>query len=410
MKVLFLTQYYPPETGAPQNRLHDLAVRLSRAGHDVSVLTAMPNYPKMEIYEGYRKALFRKEVVDGVRVFRSWIFVSKSKGVFLRLLNYFSFVLSSMFVGIFRIPRHDIIFCESPPLFLGISALTIKSFKRAKLVFNVSDLWPESAEKLGLVTNKFLLRICTVLEEYCYKKSDLISGQTQGIQQDIKNRFPTKDVVWLPNGSDISRYIPVWPRPNRWRLKCGFNDSDLVFYYGGILGHAQGLEIILDTASRFGDNVKFVIMGSGPLKQELLAQKEKQSLDNVFILDGVPKSEMANILSEIDAAIVPLRKLELFLGAIPSKIFDVLAMEKPIVLGVDGEAKKLFVDQGNCAVYFEPEDRKECVICVQNLVDNPDLMVQLGKNGSKFVRKHFDRQQIALNFEKKLTKLLNDGK
>ena len=170
MKFLILSQYYPPETGAPQNRLHSLALNLVKNGCEVEVLTAMPNYPKMEIFDNYKGLSYFKEDIDGIKVHRSKIYVSKSKGVLKRLLNYFSFVFSSIRVSN-KLSKTDYVICESPPLFLGISALFISKKLKAKLIFNVSDLWPESAEKLDIVSNKFSLNLAYKLEEYLYKKS-----------------------------------------------------------------------------------------------------------------------------------------------------------------------------------------------------------------------------------------------
>lgn len=245
MKVLFLTQYFPPEVGAPQNRLFELAVRLKNKGVGITVLTAMPNYPAMEIHEDYIGKEYVYEEMDGLKVHRSAIYVSKSKSIVKRLQNYFSFVWSSYKVGRKKVEGNfDYIFCESPPLFLGISAYLLCKNKGAKLIFNVSDLWPESAEKLGLVTNKFFLHLATILEEFLYKKSVLITGQTQGIVANIQARFPSKEVYWLPNGVDLSYYNPEEVTSN-WREENGFSSTDKLFLYAGIIGYAQGLDLSL---------------------------------------------------------------------------------------------------------------------------------------------------------------------
>ena len=185
MKLLILTQYYPPEIGAPQNRLHELALRLKYKNIHVEVLTALPNYPKMEVFEDYRRKQKRQEYIEGISVHRSWIYVTKSKQILSRLLNYFSFVWSSYWKGR-KLGEFDFLLVESPPLFLGYSAMALSRKLNAKLIFNVSDLWPESAEKLGLVTNRQLLNLAYRLEHKCYAKASLITGQTQGIVDDIK--------------------------------------------------------------------------------------------------------------------------------------------------------------------------------------------------------------------------------
>ena len=282
MKLLILTQYFPPEVGAPQNRLFELAVRLKNKGIDVTVFTAMPNYPQMVIHKAYKNKIYYKEQIEGITVHRSWIFVSNKKNIVLRLLNYFSFVFTSLIFGIFKTKKTDFILCESPPLFLGITAYLLSKFKGAKLIFNVSDLWPESAEKLGLITNKFLLGITTKLEEFLYRKSKLITGQTQGIVKNISDRFPNKKVYWLKNGVDIKLYDNDKIQSD-WREKNGFKSNDFIALYAGIIGHAQGLETILYAADNIKENkyIKFVFIGSGPVKETLLKIKEEKGLDNV---------------------------------------------------------------------------------------------------------------------------------
>ena len=171
MRFTILTQYYPPETGAPQNRLSDLAMQLRNAGFEVIVITAMPNYPKNEIFKPYKGKLFVAETIQDITIYRSWIFVGKSRSVIPRLLNYFSFVITSFFTGLFKLKKQDFILCESPPLFLGISGLLLSVFKKSKFIFNISDLWPESAEKLGVIKNKRILKLTEKLECYLYRKS-----------------------------------------------------------------------------------------------------------------------------------------------------------------------------------------------------------------------------------------------
>lgn len=407
MKLLILTQYFPPEVGAPQNRLFELAIRLHKAGIDITVLTAMPNYPQMEIYEAYRNKSYVYEEMEGLKVHRSSIFVSKSKAILNRLRNYFSFVISSSRIGNSKLGNFDFLLCESPPLFLGYSALYLARRKKAKLIFNVSDLWPESAEKLGVVTNKYLLKLAYNLEEKLYKRSCLVTGQTQGICTNIVARFPNVKTYWLPNGVDLTYYNPSTVVPGDWRMRNNFSEQDFIFLYAGIIGIAQGLEIILQAAQNFKHSmhVKFVLMGSGPEKNRLLELKEKLSLTNVIFLEPVTKKEMPLILKSINAAIVPLRKLELFMGAIPSKLFENLAMEVPVLLGVDGEARDLFITKGNCGLYFEPENSAQLTEGITLLINNPEKVLQLGKNGRKFVNEQFNREIIAQKFHEQLIKL-----
>jgi len=407
LKLLILTQYFPPEVGAPQNRLFELAVRLQKLGVDITVLTAMPNYPQMEIYQGYKDKKYSYEVMEGLKVHRSSIYVSKSKSIINRLRNYFSFVISSARVGNAKLGNFDFLLCESPPLFLGYSAMRLARQKKAKLIFNVSDLWPESAEKLGVVNNKTLLKLAYNLEEKLYKRSCLVTGQTQGICHNINERFPSVKTYWLPNGVDLSYYNPAKIEAGSWREKNNFAKEDVLLLYAGIIGIAQGLEVILHSAKSFIDKptVKFVFIGSGPEKDKLLQLKAELKLSNVFFLDAISKKEMPSVLKSINAAIIPLRKLDLFLGAIPSKIFENLAMEVPVLLGVNGEARQLFIDKGNAGLYFEPENSESLTAAIIKLTDDKEVALQLGRNGRHFVNEFFNRENIAQNFFEKLNTL-----
>lgn len=317
-----------------------------------------------------------------------------------RLMNYFSFVLSSLLIGTFKAGKQDVVLCESPPLFLGISALWLKWIKGSKLIFNVSDLWPESAERLGLVKNRFFLGAATRLEEFIYRNSWLISGQTQGIVRDISERIPGKKVFWLKNGVDIDLYDTARDFQD-WKPKLGYHPSDFVLVYAGILGYAQGLDVIINAAEilKPEQSIKFLFVGSGPEKARLEALVKSKGLDNVKFLPVVSKREIAEIVWSINAAVIPLKKLDIFKGAIPSKIFENLILKKPILLGVEGEAKELFIDQGKCGLSFEPEDHIDLAEKIMTLFNSKEQCRIFGENGFSYVREHFSRDDIAAGFD-----------
>jgi len=399
MKILILTQYFPPETGAPQNRLYEIALRLKAFGAEVSVLTGFPNYPKYEVFEGYRGKFYQREDMDGLDVHRAYIYARPGKGLFNRMLNYGSFVISSLWVGLFKVGKADLIICESPPLFLGWTAVWLKRHHRARLLFNVSDLWPESVLKLGLVKNPLLLKTSTWLESWIYQKSDLISGQTQGIVADIRRRFPHKSIFWLKNGVDAADLKSRLTGRN-WRNEYGFAESDLLFYFGGLLGYAQGIDCIIKAAMQLLDlpQVKFVIVGEGPEKERLMQMKRALGTENVFFFPGVAKAEIADVIQAMDVGIIPLRKLDIFLGAIPSKIFEILCLKKPVLLGIEGEAKALFIEEGKSGWAFEPENAGELAALIRQIASTPEMLKEKSENGYRYVCQHFDRQQIADDF------------
>ena len=409
MKILILTQYFPPEVGAAQNRLMNLANGLKKKGAEVTILTAFPNYPSMKIHEGYRGRFYRKESLNGLTVHRCWIYVAGSKSIIPRLLNYFSFVFTSFFIGWIKLGRFDFIICESPPLFLGISGYLLKKLKHAKFIFNVSDLWPESAEKLGLVSNRFLLNISTKLEEFLYRRSAFISGQTQGIVRNIQSRFPEKKLCWLKNGIDLSYFESVNRVDGKWRSENGYADKEFLVLYAGIIGHAQGLEVILKAAQilRGEISIRFILMGSGPVKERLTAMKEDLALSNVDFYNVVTRDELMQVINDIDAAVIPLLRLELFRGAIPSKIFEILALKKPILLGVEGEAEELFIQKGRAGLAFIPEDAGDLAEKVRYLAENPGQGKLFGDNGYNFVSREFNWDTIAEDFWQHLIKAEN---
>ncbi len=398
MRVIFLTQYFPPEVGAPQNRIHATAVALKAKGADVTVLTAMPNYPEMRVHAGYRGRWKMEERIDGLRVIRAWLLVTVKRGVFWRLCNYFSFVFSSLVIGLLHTRRSDVLFVESPPLFLGITAMLLARAKRAKLVFNVSDLWPESAVQLGLVNNKAMIWVSTRLEMRCYRRAALITGQTQGIVRDITRRCPDKRVCWIPNGVDFAAMTAASQGPpDRSKLNAlGIGGEATVFAYAGIIGHAQGLEVVIQAARELrGKDIHFLLVGDGPERERLRALKAQLDPVNVHFVDKMPRAELIGLLRTVDGVVVPLRKNDLFKGAIPSKIFEALALEKPLLLGVEGEARDLFITEGRAGLAFTPEDAADLARQAMRYAGDRALMQEHGANGLRYAHERFDRTRIS---------------
>ncbi|MCC6840100.1 MAG: glycosyltransferase family 4 protein [Flavobacteriales bacterium] len=408
MRIIFLTQYFPPETGAPQNRLFATAQALQAKGAEVTVLTAMPNYPDMRIQQAYRGKFHVRERMDGLDVHRAWLFVSTGKGIAVRLCNYFSFVFTSLLVGVFKLKKADVLLVESPPLFLGITAMLLARLKGAKLVFNVSDLWPESAVQLGLVSNKAMIGASTWLEERCYRSAALITGQTQGIVKNIRGRFPQKEVLWVPNGVDFAALAAAAEVPaSDIRTRLGIGPNDLLLAYAGILGHAQGLRVVVQAAAllRERPDIHFILMGDGPEKAGLQELKRTLGVDRVHFVDRMPRRELLGMMRSIDAVVVPLLRNDLFLGAIPSKIFEALALCKPVLLGVDGEARELFIEQGRAGLFFEPEDADALARAAVRYADDRALIHEQGASGEHYVKEHFDRERISDNLWNALQRL-----
>jgi glycosyltransferase involved in cell wall biosynthesis len=399
VRILILTQYYLPETGAPQNRLSSLAAHLVCFGNEVEVLTAMPNYPKYKVFPEYKGKFYCKETIDGIPVHRSSIYVSRNTALIKRLANYFSFVSSSWYSAGRRIKPVDVIICESPPLFLGITAVMLKRKWKCKLVFNVSDLWPESAEKMGIIKNRAIIKRSYKLANWIYRNANLITGQTQGIIETIRQMQPQKKLFWFPNGVDLAKFNNHTPQQT--------NGDKFTLLYAGIIGHAQGLEIILQAADQLKQqtDIHFYVIGDGPVKETLIELKQRLQLCNITFIDNQPSEKIMQWLHSCDAYIVPLRRLDLFKGAIPSKLFEPLALGKPILLGVEGEAKELFIDQAKGGLFYEPENAHELTKAITTLYNNRQLAAEFGNSGRDYVNTYFRRDKIAETFWQQLQQL-----
>jgi glycosyltransferase involved in cell wall biosynthesis len=404
VRILILTQYYPPETGAPQNRLSDLARRLKEFGHTVVILTALPNYPRGEIFRAYRGRLRMEEELAGIRVVRAWIYATKSKNFTQRLFNYFSFVLSSIALGFWKVGPQEVVIVESPPLFLGISGFLLSFFKHARLVLNISDLWPDSAIAMGILNNRCLVRLSRWLEEFLYRHSFLVTGQTRGIVENIRSRIADKKVALITNGVDVEAYTLAGASVDKEAIRREFGlGSEFVVGYAGLHGLAQGLETVLHAARLVAGraNVTFVFFGDGPEKKNLTSLAQQLGLTNVLFFASEETRRMPAIIASFDLALVPLRRLDLFKGALPSKMFEAMAAAVPIIVTIDGEAREL-VERAQAGIVVEPEDPEALATAILQLRNDPNRLKTLGVNGRDYVVEHYNRRKIARQFERLL--------
>ena len=407
MRILILTQYYPPEMGAPQNRLSDLAQWLMRSGHNVTILTALPNYPRGRIFEDYQGRFLVEERSENIDIFRAWIYATKKKSFVQRLLNYFSFVCSSLAVGIWKIGQQDIVIVESPPLFLGISGYLLSLLKGAKLVLNVSDLWPESAVAMGILKNKTLIRLSSWLEELLYRRSHLITGQTQGIVDNIRSRPPHKQAFLITNGVNVKAFLLALKSDERMELRREFGlGSEFVIGYAGLHGLAQGLETVVEAAHLLADHkgLLFAFFGDGPEKEKLLRLADQFRLNNIRFYPPQATTRVPALVGSFDIALIPLRKLNIFKGALPSKMFEAMAAAVPIIVSIDGEARHL-VEKAQAGVTVEAENPGAMADAILQLYSNQECLKTLGLNGQRYVVEHHDRQKIAQEFERLLVGL-----
>jgi glycosyltransferase involved in cell wall biosynthesis len=402
MRFLFLTQFYLPETGAPQNRLADLVHRLAESSHQVTVLTALPNYPRGRVFDDYRGQFVMEEITENVRIIRTWLYTTTSKGFVPRMANYLSFAFVSLLIGIFKIGRQDFVFVESPPLFLGLSGWLLSRLKRAKFVMNVSDLWPDSAVALGILQNANLIRWATWLEEFLYRRADLITGQTQGIVESISKRCADKPISLMPNGVNAEALVPTsLSSDTRDRIRREYGlEGQFVVGYAGLHGLAQGLKTVLETSKLLTqhEDIIFVFFGDGPEKQRLCKIAMQERLDNVRFFAPEPPARMSEILCAMDVALVPLKRHRLFEGALPSKLFEALGTGTPVIVSIEGEARAL-VEESRGGLCVEPENPQAMAEAIQRLHEDPALRRSLGENGRAYVLRHYNRKDTADRFK-----------
>lgn len=387
MHIILHTQYYPPEVGAPPTRLHELALGLMAKGHRVTVLTAMPNYPQGRIQQGYG-GWFSRENVDGVDVIRAAIYPSQTASMLPRLGSYFSFVVSSLLVGLWQLPRADYLMTESPPLFLGISGWLLSVFKKASWIFNVSDLWPESAVQLGVIgRNSWAARCGRELEAFLYRRAWLVSAQSRTIIENIILRFPSLRTYHFPNGVDTNLFSP-----GNENIKNEFH-----FLYAGLHGLAQGLDQVLLAFGKLpqGRQIHLTLIGDGPEKKNLESLARTMILENVTFLPSVSKAEIVSLLQQADALIVPLKTQ--LTGAVPSKLYEAMSLGKPVILVAESEAAEI-VHQAGCGLVVEPGDLDGIVHAMMSLVSNPRLCDSLGRAGRDAAVRNHDRARIVNAF------------
>ncbi|MGE5214705.1 MAG: glycosyltransferase family 4 protein [Nitrospirota bacterium] len=394
MHLTLLTQYYPPEIGAPQARLSELAAHFVSRGHSVTVLTAMPNYPKGKIHAGYGGVLLR-EKQNGANVIRTFIYPTQKVNLAPRMANYLSFVLSSSIVGSTQLKQTDYLLVESPPLFLGLAAVWLSALKRARMIFNVSDLWPESAVRLGVLKEDSLaFRLSAKLESYCYQRAWLVTGQSKAILADINDRFPHCSTFHLSNGVDTSKFSPKRSTDRTRALLT--QDRRLVVLYAGLHGVAQGLDQALEAAEAVQDlNVQFVLIGDGPEKEALVRRARERQLKNVRFLDAVSAQEMPPIIASADIILVPLKTY--IPGAVPSKLYEAMASERPVMLVADGEAADT-VRAYDAGLAVKPGNITGLVEALRALSSQPEARKRMGANGRRATELFFDRAQIVGGF------------
>lgn len=407
MKILYITQYFYPEIGATTNRALANVRYFANKGHDVTVLTEMPNHPKGIIFNGYKHKIFVKEKKDNFLVNRVWVFTSERKTFITRILFYVSFMFMGFLHTLFSWRKYDIVYVSSPPLFVGVIGLWLKKiFKKTKFVFEVRDLWPDSAIEIGELKSRKAIKISLRLEKQFYENAEKIIAISQHMKNKIIAKgFSAEKILVIYNGTDTD-FIENERKISGQFLRKYKKNNKFTVVYAGILGLAQGMQVLFNAADKLrNEPIQFNIIGIGPKELELKEKREKLNLHNLHFIGEINRNIIHEYLLASDCGVIPLRNLELFKGALPSKIFDYMACGLPILIGIDGEAKNI-IEDSNAGLFFKPENADDLTKKILWMKNHPKERIEMGKRGRKFVEKYYIREKQAEILEKELLKLL----
>ncbi len=402
MNIVFFSHYFPPEGNAPASRTFEHAVRWVAAGHRVTVITCAPNVPDGRIYEGYANRLWpQREIVEGIDVIRVWTCVRANPGKFVLILNYLSYMISSLLAYLFLVRRPHIVVATCPQFFCGWAGVIASWMKWTPLVLEVRDIWPESIIAVGAMRRGLFMRVLELLEKWMYKSATHIVTVGGGYRENILSKVNAHDrLSVVTNGVDPENFRPAFKSDSfqeKWQL-----DDRFICSYVGTVGLAHGLDVVIRAAKRLKnasrDDIAFLIVGEGARRRELedLARENDVS-DHIIFTGRLDRSAIPTVLANSDCCLVHLAGKDLFGSVIPSKIFETMAMCRPIIMAVKGQAREI-VMAADAGTPMEPDSDAELAEIVVRMADNPKTTDQLGCSGRDFVIKHFNRNDLAQDF------------
>lgn len=410
MNILLLHQYFLEEDGAGGTRFNEMTKIWSEMGHKITVLAGMMPDHTGKKREEYRNKKFAYKKHDKVSVIRCHVNEAYNKNFIGRIWGYFSFVFYALWAGLYRTKgKFDLVLVTSPPLFIGITAYFLSKVKKIPLVFEVRDLWPESAIDTGVIKSKLLIGWMYNLEAFMYRKAVLINVLTPAFRQSLieKKQVPKEKIIFIPNAADFSLSEKILNSFNPAGLRKEMNVTDkFVVTYVGAHGLANGLNQILDTAELLKDtNVVFWLIGKGMKRDALIAEAKKRNLDNVVFIPPVPKTEIFNYILASDVGASVLIKNDTFKTIYSNKTFDYMSCKKPVLLAIDGVSREM-IEKADAGLFVEPENPADFAEKIRQYLNNPELIKRQGENGYKYARANFDREILAKQYMEQLKNLL----
>jgi colanic acid biosynthesis glycosyl transferase WcaI len=411
MKILYISQYFSPEMGAPAARAVELSRHWASLGHDVTVLTGFPNHPTgvvpFDYHRKFRRLVFREQI-DGVNIVRTWLLPFPNRKAHERMLNYSSFCLSAASTGLF-LSRPDVVIASSPQLLVGLSGWWLAQWKRVPFVFEVRDLWPESLVAVGMGDgNSLLHKSLAKIAGFLYRHADRIVVVTPAFEDYLVNHWavPREKISVVENGVETQLFAPQ--SSTDLSRELGAQDKFVVSYIGTI-GMAHGLETIIAAAAQLRDThpeILFLVLGEGAEKERIVALAQERGLSNLKFLDQQPREKIPAYICASDVCLVLLKKTDVFKTVIPTKMLEFMSCARPVILGVDGQARAI-LGQARGGLCIEPENSEALAKAILYLSANRETAGEFGRNGREYIIREFSRRQTAEKYIHMLEHLLS---
>lgn len=397
MKILLICQYFLGQNDSGGSRFNQFVKHWEELGHEITVIAGTVHYATGEKEKKYKgKWIVKEKYSKNVTVFRTYVSEGYNRSFRGRLWGYFSFTFSSLYAALFKIKKHDVMMVSSPPLFVGITGIIMRILKRTPMVFEVRDLWPESAIDLGVLNNKALIKAAYKVEKHCYHVADKINVLTPAFKKVLieKKKVKENKIIFIPNGADLDIFQPR--EKGNWVRDHYHLHGKFVVSYMGAHGIANYLDCILNTAKvcREYKDIVFLLIGDGMEKKRLMKRAEEEQIENVIFITSQPKKVIQDFCHASDLCTAVLRNVETFKTVYPNKVFDYMSCKKPILLGIDGVAREL-IEESNSGYFVDVDNPEDFKAKILSFYKNPHLIEKLGENGYEYVQKHFDRQHLS---------------
>jgi colanic acid biosynthesis glycosyl transferase WcaI len=410
MKICYVSQYFPPEMGAPAARAAELSKHWAGMGHNVTVLTGFPNHPTGVVaheYQGKFRRLVARERIDSVDVVRTFLLPFPNRKAYERMLNYSSFGASAACTGLF-LSRPDVVIATSPQLLVGLSGWWLARCKGVPFIFEVRDLWPESLAAVGVGRdNSFLHRTLSQIAGFLYRRSHRIVVVSPAFEDYLVEhwRVPREKISVVENGVETELFAPGPSIGLRKELGA---EVKFVVSYIGTMGMAHGLETIIAAAAQLRDTnpeIMFIMLGAGAEKENIVELGRERGLVNLRFIQQQPRERIPAYISASDVCLVPLKKDDLFRTVIPTKMLEFMSCARPVILGVEGQAR-MILEEARAGLAVEPQSTTALVSAIRYLAANRETARTLGNNGREYVARNFSRCQTAEKYIRVLNEVL----